>query len=213
MIRFRGGEHRGGVSGVSPRRLAPFLFCLIATGVGAVLLAAGAWAPAKAALAEMLLERAWTRTLAGEPQARPWPWADTWPVALVEAPRIGAREIVLAEAGGEAMAFGPMRLSQTPEPGAPGVSVMSAHRETYFVFLEDLVAGDQVRVTTPDGVARRFVVTGGEVVRHDRSGIEPYSTLGGGTPRIALVTCWPFHAKTPGPLRYVVWAELADDAA
>jgi sortase A len=169
----------------------------------------GAAIPAKAALAQVLLERAWTRTLAGEGEAKPWPWADAWPVAVVEAPGLGARAVVLSEAGGEAMAFAPMHLAQSPEPGDPGVAVLAAHRDTHFRFLKDLVAGDEIRVTTADGVARSFRVLGGEVVRADRSGIEP----SGGEPRLALVTCWPFDAKVRGPLRYVLWAELDDDDA
>jgi len=183
-------------------------FPLMLVLAGALVFAHGALIPAKAVLAQVLLERAWTRTLAGEDAARPWPWADTWPVAVVEAPRLNARAVVLADASGEAMAFGPARLMQTPPPGAPGVSVMAAHRDTHFRFLKDLEPGDDVRVATPDGAVLRYVVTGGEVVRHDRSGIIPDS----GPSRLALVTCYPFEAKTPGPLRYILWAELAGDA-
>ena len=39
---------------------------------------------AKAELGQILLARAWERTLAGEEKARPWGWADTWPVARLE---------------------------------------------------------------------------------------------------------------------------------
>ncbi|HPI50204.1 MAG TPA: hypothetical protein PLH23_18175, partial [Hyphomonadaceae bacterium] len=53
--------------------------------------------------------------------------------------------------------------------------------------------------------SRRFRVTGAQVVRWDASGIQTHD---GGAPRIALVTCWPLDAKTPGAMRYVVWAEL-----
>jgi sortase A len=169
----------------------------------------GAAVPAKAALAQVLLERAWERTLAGEAQARAWPWADAWPVAVVEAPRLGARAVVLSEAGGEAMAFAPMHLAQTPAPGDPGVAVLAAHRDTHFRFLKDLEAGDELVVTVAGGTARNFRVSGGEVVRADRSGIAP----GIGPPRLALVTCWPFDAKTRGDLRYVLWADLIEETA
>jgi sortase A len=182
----------------------PALLPLLALILGLAVFAHGAAIPAKAALAQVLLERAWTRTLAGDDAAKPWPWADAWPVAVVEAPKIGARAVVLSEAGGEAMAFAPMLMSAAAEPGAPGVAVMAAHRDTHFRFLKDLEPGDEIRVTTPDGAVRTFRATGGEVVRADNSGIEP----SGGEPRLALVTCWPFDAKTRGPLRYVLWAEL-----
>ena len=53
------------------------------------------WIPAKAELAQHLLERSWLRTLAGEPNAKPWPWADTRAVGILEVPRLDLREVVL----------------------------------------------------------------------------------------------------------------------
>lgn len=171
---------------------------------GAGLLFVDAPTQAKAALADTLIERAWERTRAGEAQARPWSWADTWPVAKLSAPDHRAQAIVLHEAGGEAMAFGPAWLSQTAAPGAPGLSVIAAHRDTHFAFLKELAPGDPVELTRADGAAATFRVTHTEIVRHDRSGI---SESHRGPARLALVTCWPFGVTTPGPLRYVVWAE------
>ena len=55
------------------RRLT--LGALIALAVA--LLAAGFWLPAKAELAQQLLNRAWQRTADGDALAKPWPWADT----------------------------------------------------------------------------------------------------------------------------------------
>ena len=63
---------------------------------------------------------------------------------------------------------------------------------------------DEIAVDLPEG-SRRFRVTGSQVVRWDASGIQTHD---GGAPRIALVTCWPLDARTPGPMRYVLWAEL-----
>jgi sortase A len=185
------------------RRALPLAALLL----GLAVFAHGAAIPAKAVLAQVLLERAWDRTLAGEAEAKAWPWADAWPVAIVEAPRLGARAVVLSEAGGEAMAFAPMHLAQTPAPGEPGVAVLAAHRDTHFRFLQDLAAGDGIRVTTADGAVRTFRVAGGEIVRADRSGIAPDL----GPPRLALVTCWPFDAKFRGDLRYVLWADLTEE--
>ncbi|HWN39143.1 MAG TPA: hypothetical protein VNP02_11640, partial [Gammaproteobacteria bacterium] len=64
------------------RRLT--LGALIALAVA--LLAAGFWLPAKAELAQHLLNRAWQRTADGDAMARPWPWADTHPVARLTLP-------------------------------------------------------------------------------------------------------------------------------
>lgn len=161
---------------------------------------------AKARLAPVLLERAFARTLEGEANAKPWPWADMTAIARLSAPDAGRSWIVVSEAGGEALAFSPAHMAATPAPGERGVSVIAAHRDTHFAGLGALQPGDAVEVTRADGTIARFTMTGSQIVRHDASGIHPHD---GGAPRLALVTCWPFDAVTPGPWRYVAWFEAA----
>lgn len=189
----------------------PVLFvcagCLAA--VGLVLVGQGVWMHAKAMLAQVLLERAFAQTLATGRNVKPWSWADTWPVARVEVPRLREGAIVLHGSSGQALAFGPGHVEQTPDAGEPGTAVYSAHRDTHFSFLADVRIGDEIRVTRRDGVALRFRVTQTSVVRWDASGIDPLSS--GRT--LVLATCWPFDAKTAGPLRYLVHAELLGSAA
>lgn len=161
----------------------------------------------KAMLAQVLLERAFQSSLAtGEPQ-KPWRWADTWPVARIAVPRLDASAIVLAGSSGQALAFGPGHIEGTPEAGDPGTAVYAAHRDTHFAFLKDLVAGDRVDVTRADGSIRRFRVTHAAVVPWDASGLD-VSAAGH---HLVLATCWPFEARTPGPLRYLVHARLVVD--
>ncbi len=176
---------------------------LVAAGLGVSAFALAL--PAKAALSQVLLARAFEVSRQTGAPVKAWPWADTWPVARLIAPDHGKTQVVLAGAFGEAMAFGPAHVSATPMPGRPGVSVIAAHRDTHFSFLKDLAPGDAVTVENADGGADTFTVTHTEVVRFDASGIEP----DGGPARLALVTCYPFGAVTPGPLRYVVWAKKA----
>ena len=167
----------------------------------------GAWIYAKAALAQQLLGRAWSRTIAGERHVKPWPWADTWPVARLEIPRRGsgrrATFVVLAGASGRTLAFGPGHLDGSAPPGTPGNCVLSAHRDTQFEVLRGLVRGDAVVVETPDGKRHGYRVSDLAVVdRRDTRLLEP-------TPEesLTLVTCYPFDAVVPGgPLRYVVRA-------
>ena len=58
---------------------------LIALGGGLCLAQAGL-IHAKARLGQALIEGAWQRTLGGEEGVRPWPWADTTPVARLQVP-------------------------------------------------------------------------------------------------------------------------------
>lgn len=163
----------------------------------------GTWIHAKAAVAQVLLNQAFERSIqTGKPQ-KPWSWADTWPVARVEAPRLRRRAIVLSGASGQALAFGPAQLNGTPDAGDRGVTVYAGHRDTHLAFLKDLRRGDEIRVLRDDGRMVRFRVTRTSVVRWDRSGIQPRAAGS----QLVLATCWPLDGRTRGPLRYLVWAE------
>jgi sortase A len=185
------------------RRRRRLVAVLAASGLA--LAAHGAWLPAKAALGQALLERAWLRTRGGEDAARPWPWADTWPVARLEVPASGESSIVLAGATGESLAWGPGHLAGSALPGAPGNSVVAGHRDTHFAFLRALAPGDALHVERRDGSVVAYRVLEGRVV-HERDGAPLAESAGR---RLTLVTCWPFDALRPGgPLRYVVTAEV-----
>lgn len=181
--------------------VAPVLFAS-----GAALIASALYIPAKAALAQVLLERAWDRARSGETNAKPWPWADVSPVAVLEVPRLGERSIVLEGASGEAMAFGPGHMSNTPPIGAHGTSVIAAHRDTQFRYLRGMSEGDRIVVQTADGRHSTFRVVEMRVVRADASGLDPGDSGPTGA-RLALVTCNPFDGVFRSPWRYVVLAD------
>lgn len=182
-------------------------FVAILALAGLTLSAQGLYIHAKATLAQVLLERAFSDSLATGAPVKAWRWADTWPVARIEVPRLGRSEIALAGASGEALAFGPGHLDGTPEAGELGTAVYAAHRDTHFAFLKDVKVGDEIRVVRRDGATARFRVEQMRVAAWDLSGIDPHSA---GT-RLALVTCWPFDAVTHGPLRYIVEATAIED--
>ena len=175
---------------------------------GLTLIGQGAWIHAKAALAQALLDRAFAQTIATGQDVKPWSWADTWPVARIEVRRIQARAIVLAGSSGQALAFGPGHVERTPDAGERGVAVYSAHRDTHFAFLKNVVVGDEIDVTRHDGRTFRYRVDTTSVVRFDASGIDP---LADGH-QLVLSTCWPFDALTQGPERYLVHATMLEAA-
>jgi sortase A len=188
-----------------PRFVHPAAAAILAV-LGLVLLGQGAWIHVKALLAQILLERAFAATLASGQIIKPWSWADTWPVARIEVPRLGKSVIALHGSSGQALAFGPGHVERTPDAGERGTAVYAAHRDTQFAFLGDIKVGDEVRVTRRDGAAFRFRVTGTSVVRFDASGIDVHAA----GRQLVLSTCWPLDAKFSGPLRYLVHAELVE---
>lgn len=109
------------------------------------------WIHAKAELAQVLLERAWQQSLTQDQPVKPWPWADTWPVARLTSPRHQVQLIVLDGASGATLAFAPGHMAGSASPGEIGNTVLSAHRDTHFSFLEHLRMGDELGLETPDG--------------------------------------------------------------
>ena len=187
-----------------PRFTIPLLLAL----AGLILFGQGAYIHAKAALAQVLLERAFKQTIATGRETKPWTWADTWPVARLEVKRLNASAIVLAGSSGQALAFGPGHVEGTPDAGERGAAVYSAHRDTHFSFLKNVNIGDEIDVTRRDGRTFRYRADATSVVRFDASGIDP---LAGGH-ELVLSTCWPFDALTQGPERYLVHATMIGNA-
>jgi len=159
------------------------------------------WIPAKAGLAQHLLERAWLRTLAGEPDAKPWPWADTRAIAILEVPRLGLREIVLEGSSGRNLAFGPT-LINTTQLDESADRILSGHRDTHFSFLKELKTGDLLRLRTATQT-RDYRVRWQEAVDSRQQQL----VIDDSIERLTLLTCYPFNAPTSGgPLRWVVTA-------
>lgn len=179
----------------------------VAAGLGAIgiaCIAAACWIHIKAFAAQVLINAAWDRAHRGVAQARPWPWADTTPVARMT---FHEREtlVVLEGSSGRNLAFAPSHDPASVLPGAPGNSVISAHRDTHFRGLAHARIGDRIGVERADGRRFLFSVTDVRVVDSRTMRI----ALDDDEPRLTLVTCYPFDAISPGgPLRFVVTAHL-----
>lgn len=188
------------------RKRVVLAFAALLIAVSAVPLAGAGWIHAKAQLAQVLLERSWQARLAGvnETGTKPWPWADTAPVARLQVPRLAVDQIVLAGASGRSLAFGPGHLTGTALPGERGNSVITGHRDTHFEFIGELKTGDTFRLQRPDGTWARYRVAGGEVV--DARTAQLVNTPDRSA--VTLVTCYPFNSRDYNqPWRYAVFGE------
>ena len=177
--------------------------CLLCLGFWQ--LGQGAYIPAKAWVAQELMQRAWSRAEAGAAQPAPWPWADTWPVARLKVVDDDVSLIVLSGGSGRTLAFGPGHLSASALPGEAGNTVIAGHRDTHFAFLRRLSVGDSLVLETPEGERHLYKVVGLDVIDARRGNLQ----LDTDAPILSLVTCYPFEATDPGgPLRYVVTAKM-----
>jgi len=112
--------------------------------------------------------------------------------------------MVLEGASGRNLAFGPAHDPASVAPGEAGNSVIEGHRDTHFALLRGVKVGDTLHVETLGGRDIHFLVTSVEIVDSRRARI----SLHADTPRLTLVTCYPFDAVVPGgPFRFIVTAD------
>jgi len=179
--------------------------CLLCLGF--VALGQGAYIPAKAWLAQDLMQRAWARTGGGEVRATPWPWADTWPVARLTGRSGEIDLIVLAGGSGRTLAFGPGHLSASVMPGEVGNAVIAGHRDTHFQFLRNVQPGEVLKLESSTGIRHLYKVVGTDIVDSRKGSL----VLDTEAAMLSLITCYPFDAReSGGPLRYVVTARMID---
>ena len=139
---------------------------------------------------------------------KPWPWADTWPVARLIVPTHHIDLIVLNGAYGRTLAFGPGYAESSAFPGSTGTTILTGHRDTHFQFLKRLTQHDEIVIETAGGKNRRYLIRDIRIVDSREVSI----WLGPGADRLILVTCYPFDAIVAGgPLRYVVTAESKEE--
>jgi len=173
-------------------------------------LAAANWIQGKAIVAQQLLNSSWNKTLANtEPVDthtpvfhRPWPWADTWPVAKLIVPHYGIEQIILAGDSGSSLAFGPGYSLASAAPNSTGTTMISGHRDTHFSFLKKLKLNDTLLIQTADKTIRYQI--------HDMQVVDSTSFMlqqDDDGQSLVLVTCYPFDALTSGgSSRYLVYA-------
>lgn len=186
-----------------------FIMVALSVALGGWLLGQGLYIYAKGQLAQYLLVSAWQESQRTQQAIKPWPWADTWPVARMKVPAYNVDLIVLAGDTGRTLAFGPGYRLGTVMPGDTGNSIISAHRDTHFHFLKQLKIGDELVIENRQGEEKHFVINSSHIIdaRDSRIAIEFDQ------PMLTLVTCFPFDSITSGgPLRFVVIATEVDKA-
>ena len=163
---------------------------------------------AKAELAQYLIAQAWHKNLQTDAQHKPWPWADTHPVA--ELIINDNNWFVLAGASGRNLAFAPAHVSSTPKPGEAGNSVIVGHRDTQFNSLKTLKKGDIIKVKTADK-EQQYAITQLRIAEQSQVGYMQTDDItydfSSEQSSLTLITCYPFDSLLPNPEhRYVVRA-------
>jgi sortase A len=202
---------------------------LLAAGAACILLAAGLWGEARWAQAQLQLAVA---AVTGSPHSPgpadskrlPNPLKSSEPGQPAAAPgleqpvgepkqgqviykliipRIEVMNFVVYGTSDAALMKAPGHIEGTPFPWEMGNSAVAAHRDYFFWRLNELEAGDEVRVESSMGNLS-YKVTQKRVVNESNVGVLSPT----GKHQITLITCWPLIYVGNSPDRLVVTAEL-----
>jgi sortase A len=136
----------------------------------------------------------------------PIPLAEGDPFAALEIPRIGVAQFVVAGVRTDDLKKGPGHYPTTPFPGELGNSAIAGHRTTFgepFLRLDELEVGDEIIITTLDGLRYVYRVTGTLIVTPDDFWV--VSTSDPERATLTLTTCHPRYSARE---RLIVFAEL-----
>jgi len=178
-------------------------------------LATASWIQGKSIIAQQLLNHSWNQTLNDlsddkkTKTHKPWPWADTWPVARLSVPQHNIEQIILAGDSGSSLAFGPGHSFASAKPNSAGTTVISAHRDTHFRFLKELKLNEMIFLQTTDKTMS-YQVYGIKIVDSKTFKLQPAIDR----QTLVLVTCYPFDSlDSRGSLRYLVYATRAEQGS
>jgi len=128
------------------------------------------------------------------------------PLGRIRIPAAQMDWVVFAGADDSTLEKGPGHVPGTAMPGQDSPyenCVITAHRDAHFRHLGWLRRGHMIELETPSSGVRRYRVISREIVTPKTVRVLAPSK----TPRLTLITCYPFTYIGPAPKRLVVVAE------
>lgn len=191
------------MSRLSDKMLRRLIWLLLSLAL--IFLGVAFYIPAKAMLAQVLLRQAWSNTLLHHGQInKPWPWADTWPVARLIVPSQDVDQIILHDNAGNSQVFEPVRTVQSYQYKHINVITLNANHGNQFHFLEDVVIGEIIDLQNMQGQYQRYQVQNFHIIdMHNNSArtLQPGRWL-------IMIAGYPFSETSAGSSqRYVVTAQ------
>jgi len=159
----------------------------------------------KAELSQLLIAKAWNQLLldGNLSKAKPWSWADTYPIAKITSQRANKTLYILEGTSGEALAFGPGHYEGTALPAEEGESVIAGHRDSHFSFLRESKIGDRFSIQNYKNTKAVYQIEEIKIVDSSKEKLKVNKNKN----RLQLITCYPFDAiKAGGNMRYVLYA-------
>ena len=175
--------------------------------VGGVMSIQASWLPTKAWVSQQLIHNSWQQSITAHERlvvVKPWPWADTYPIAELIFQRLDKSIVVLNGGDPTTLAFSAGAVAPFNQPKATNPFVVAGHRDSHFAFLEDIAMKDVISLVDGQGKTQLYQVKNIDIV----------DATTGQLPLIAdeqtlvLITCYPFNQLgNDSNERYVITAK------
>ncbi len=171
--------------------------------LGITLGSSGMYLVLKAKVAQVLLDSAWQQSIEQGERVKPWAWADTYPVGKINVAKHDEELVVLYGTSGRVLAFGPGLQSGSALPNQVGNTVIAAHRDSHFSFLQDVEVDDLLEVQDSSGHVQQYRVGNIAIANDDEMHwMEEKNDL-----MLTMITCYPFNQISERTKqRYIVQA-------
>ena len=199
--------------------------------VGTLLCIQASWLPFKAWLSQQLINHSWQQSMAAQKHLqaqqqnhaqdntsphnlnsynltkkiaiKPWPWADTYPIAELVFQRLDKSIVVLNGGDPTTLAFSAGAVAPFNQPNVTKPFVVAGHRDSHFSFLEDVTIRDIISLTDAQGQAQLFKVASIDIVDASAGQL----SLIDNEQSLVLITCYPFSGiGNDSDERYVITA-------
>lgn len=176
--------------------------------LGNLLCLHASWLPVKAWLSEQLISYSWHQTINLKEKIKPWPWADTYPIAELSFLRLNKNIVVLDGGDPTTLAFSAGAIAPFNQAISTQPFVVAGHRDSHFSFLKEVLMNDIISLADKYGQSQLYQVEAIDII-DAATGKLP--VLADDSP-LVLITCYPFNdlgsdVSSTGNERYVITAK------
>ncbi len=179
---------------------------------GSLLCLHASWLPVKALLSQQLISYSWHQTIELQQKIKPWPWADTYPIAELSFQRLNKSIVVLNGGDPTTLAFSAGAIAPFNQASSTQPFVVAGHRDSHFSFLDEVFMKDIISLADKHGRSQLYQVEAINIVDASTGELPILAD----DSSLVLITCYPFtNIRNAGNFsnndnneRYVITAKL-----
>jgi sortase A len=174
---------------------------------GCLLCLHASWLPVKAWLSGQLISYSWHQAIALQQEIKPWPWADTYPIAELSFLRLNKSLVVLNGGDPTTLAFSVGAVAPFNKVRSAQPFVVAGPRDSHFSFLDEVFMSDIISLADKHGRSQLYQVEAIDIVDGSTGELPVLAD----DSSLVLITCYPFTNlgnDIGRDERYVITAKL-----